>query len=403
MTSYDAIVVGGGPAGSATAILLAERGWSVLLLDKAAFPRPKICGEYLSPESARILDRLGVLKGVDAVAQPVVGMRIVAPDGRRLEGRYPARGPWPGYRGHGLAISREVLDRLLFDRARVLPLDARDRHRVTDLRRADGAVVGVGYEDAEGHPREAAARLVVGADGRASVVARALGLVRPHRLRRMALIQHVTGLAGLGDLGEIYVDPPDYAILNPVAPGLVNLGLVVPHAHARAFRGRLETFFGARLKQLRHLAPRLDGLRAAGPLRAMGPLAYRVDEPTVDGVVLVGEAGGFYDPFTGEGLYTALRSAELLAEVAHAALRAGRCTAAALRPYARARRDAFRGKTRLTRALQMLIARRRAANLAARLLAARPALLATVMGVLGDFVPPGALLRGNLLRVPAGG
>jgi flavin-dependent dehydrogenase len=142
MTSYDAIVVGGGPAGSATAILLAERGWSVLLLDKAAFPRPKICGEYLSPESARILDRLGVLKGVDAVAQPVVGMRIVAPDGRRLEGRYPARGPWPGYRGHGLAISREVLDRLLFDRARVLPLDARDRHRVTDLRRADGAVVG---------------------------------------------------------------------------------------------------------------------------------------------------------------------------------------------------------------------------------------------------------------------
>jgi menaquinone-9 beta-reductase len=117
----------------------------------------------------------------------------------------------------------------------------------------------------------------------------------------------------------------------------------------------------------------------------------------------VGDAGGFYDPFTGEGLYTALRSAELLAEVAHAALRAGRCTAAALRPYARARRDAFRGKTRLTRALQMLIARRRAANLAARLLAARPALLATVMGVLGDFVPPGALLRGNLLRVPAGG
>jgi len=217
----------------------------------------------------------------------------------------------------------------------------------------------------------------------------------------MALIQHVTGLAGLEDLGEIYVDPPDYAILNPVAPGVVNLGLVVPHAHAQAFRGRLETFFEARVKQLRHLAPRLEGLRMAGPLRAMGPLAYRVDEPTVDGVALVGDAGGFYDPFTGEGLYTALRSAELLVEVAHAALGAGRCTAAALRPYARARRDAFRGKARLTRALQALIARRRAANLAARLLAARPALLATVMGVLGDFVPPSALLRAGLLRAPA--
>jgi menaquinone-9 beta-reductase len=130
---------------------------------------------------------------------------------------------------------------------------------------------------------------------------------------------------------------------------------------------------------------------------AMGPLAYRVDEPAVDGVALVGDAGGFYDPFTGEGLHTALRSAELLAEIAHAGLRAGGCTAAALRPYARARRDAFRGKERLTRALQALIARRRAANLAARILAARPALLATVMGVLGDFVPPAALLRPGLL------
>ena len=393
MTSYDAIVVGGGPAGSATAILLAERGWSVLLLDKAAFPRPKICGEYLSPESARILDRLGVLKGVDAVAQPVVGMRIVAPDGRRLEGRYPARGPWPGYRGHGLAISREVLDRLLFDRARVLPLDARDRHRVTDLRRADGAVVGVGYEDAEGHPREAAARLVVGADGRASVVARALGLVRPHRLRRMALIQHVTGLAGLGDLGEIYVDPPDYSILNPVAPGLVNLSLVVPLPHAAPYRGRMEIFLAARLKQLRHLPARLRGMRAEGPLRVMGPLAYRVGEPRVDGAVLVGDAAGFYDPFTAEGLYTALRSAELLSEVADPALQRGDLSAAALAPYATAKREAFAAKARLTRALQLVIRHRVLANAAAHALRRRPALLATLMGIIGDFVPPGAAWR----------
>ena len=106
------IVVGGGPAGSATAILLAERGWSVLLLDKAAFPRPKICGEYLSPEAARMLDRLGVLKEVDAAgARPLRGMRIVAPDGTRLEGRYPTAGRWRGYRDHALAVPREILDR----------------------------------------------------------------------------------------------------------------------------------------------------------------------------------------------------------------------------------------------------------------------------------------------------
>jgi geranylgeranyl reductase family protein len=398
MTGYDVVVVGAGPAGSATAILLAERGWSVLLLDKAAFPRPKICGEYLSPEAARILDRLGVLKEVDAAAQPIAGMRIVAPDGTRLEGRYPTGAPWGGYRPHGLALRRDRLDRILFERARALPLDVRERHRVVGLCMPAGDVAGVRMEDDAGVARDVPGRLVIGADGRASVVAHALGLVRPHRLRRMALIQHVRGLAGLDDLGEIYVDPPDYAILNPVARGIANLGLVVPHAHARAFRGRLETFLAARLKQLRHLAPRLEGMEPVGPLMAMGPLAYRVAEPRVGGVALVGDAAGFYDPFTGEGMYTALRSAELLAETAHAALRDGAPSRAALAPYARARADAFRGKARLTRALQAVIGRRRLAQGAARLLARRPALLDAVMGVLGDYVPAGALLRPSLLR-----
>jgi geranylgeranyl reductase family protein len=390
----DVVVVGAGPAGSAVAILLAERGWSVTLLDKATFPRAKICGEYLSPEAARVLDRLGVLKAVDAAgAQPLHGMRIVAPDGTVLDGRYPTGGRWRGYRDHALAIRREVFDRVLLERARALPVDVRERHRVTGLIREDSAVAGVQAEGPDGPPLDIRGRLVVGADGRASVVARALGLVRPHRLARLALIQHVSGIDDLGDRGEIHVDPPDYCILNPVAPGLVNLGLVVPLAHARPYRGRLETFFAARLKQLRRVPARIRGMRPEGPLMAMGPLAYRVDEPRVGGVMLAGDAAGFYDPFTGEGLYTALRSAEMLAEVAHAALSAGDVSTAALAPYAAARRAAFRDKARVTRALQLVIARRGLANVAAGFLQRRPALLSMLMGVIGDFVPPRELWR----------
>ena len=235
MKDVDVVVVGAGPAGAATAILLAEHGWSVTLLDKAAFPRPKICGEYLSPEAARVLDRLAVLKAVDqAGAQPLRGMKIVAPDGTALEGLYPTSGPWRGYRDHALAIPRELLDRILVDRARGLPVDVRERHRVTGLLHRAGSVAGVTAQDEDGRDLKIPARLVIGADGRASAVASSLGLVRRHRLRRMALIQYVSGLEGIEDRGEIYLDPPDYAILNPVAPGLVNLGLVVPLGHASA-------------------------------------------------------------------------------------------------------------------------------------------------------------------------
>jgi flavin-dependent dehydrogenase len=236
---------------------------------------------------------------------------------------------------------------------------------------------------------------VIGADGRNSVVARRLGLVSPHRLQRFALMTYIADGGGPRDRGQIFVDPPRYAILNPVAPDVSNLGIVVPLAWAGAARGRLEAFFEEQVRRLPHLAARLPRLTRVAPVRGIGPLAYRVASPRHCGVLLVGDAAGFYDPFTGEGIFTALRGAELAARAAVAALEG---SPAALAGYERARRDAFADKARVTRALQVLIGRRWLANGAARLFLRRPAALDLVMGVIGDFVPPRALVGRPAVR-----
>jgi menaquinone-9 beta-reductase len=389
----DVIVVGAGPAGAATAILLAEHGLHALVLERGGRPRPKICGEYLSPEGGRVLDRLGVLKAVESAgAVALSGMRITAPDGITLTGRYQAVGAFRPYRDHAMGISRAVLDGALIERLRALPVDLREDVRVTDVIVERGAVVGVDSVDRSGAARTLRAPIVVAADGRASTVAQRLACRHPHRLARMALVTYVSGVADCRDFGEIYVDPPDYGILNPLAPGRINASLVVPLADAAPWSDRLEDFFVARIKQLPHLARRLAGARREAPVQAMGPLAYRVTAPREHGVLLVGDAAGFYDPFTGEGIYAALRGAELAAEAIVRGVRAGDAPASAPAAYERARRAVFTDKERVTRALQVLIAHRRLANAAARWLARRPVALAALLGVIGDFVPPRALV-----------
>ena len=337
MTGPDVIVVGAGPGGAATAILLAERGLQVLVLDRAT-----------------------------GLGRP--------------------------YRDHAIGLSRSVLDAILVDRLRALPVELREGVRVTDLVIEGDRVTGIEAVDDAGRSETIRAPLVVGADGRASVVAHRLGCRQPHRLRRIALVTYVAGLADCRDAGEIFVDPPDYAILNPLAPDRVNMSLVVPLEHLASWRGRLATFFAARVTQLPHLARRIAGAERVAAVEAMGPLAYQVTPPRHGGVLLVGDAAGFYDPLTGEGIFSALRGAELAAATAARALAGGDVSVPALAEYGRARRAVFADKQRFTRGLQFVVRHRRVANLTAHILARRPDLLDLTLGVGGDFVPPRALL-----------
>ena len=114
----DVLVVGGGPAGSAAALLLATAGHSVVLVDRASFPRDKACSEYMSPEAVRILDRLGVVSALErSGAVPLAGTSVTGARGARLHGRFALAGHLP-FRPTGLSVSRRILDHVLLLAAR---------------------------------------------------------------------------------------------------------------------------------------------------------------------------------------------------------------------------------------------------------------------------------------------
>lgn len=391
----DVVIVGGGPAGCAAAAFLAGRGHDVLLLDAARFPREKVCGEGVSPEAWRLLDAIGATARVAALSpHPLRGMRLVSPDGTAFEGRYRGR-ERPGF-----AVRRLSLDEALLAAARDGGADVREAVRVTGLvRSADGAVRGVDVEDARGATARVAARIVVGADGRRSVVGRSLGLLREHRrFRRFAVRGHWDRVEGLGDTGEMHVGGGGYCGVAALSDTAANVAFVLPEPRMSAAAGDLEGFYRESLRRRwPRLAERLAHARLCEPPRAIGPLALECRGVAVPGAVLVGDAAGFYDPFTGEGVTLALRTAELAASAIDEALRATAGSLGRLDRYERERHAATRDKFRFNRLLQLAVASPAVANAVARRLARRPDLADRLVGIAGDFVPARTALAPRFL------
>lgn len=382
---HEVVIVGAGPAGAALATHLATAGLDVLLLDRDAFPRPKPCGECLNPAAVHALERLGALPAVLAAAPARLrGWRIVAPAGG-FAGGFPEG-------EQGLALPRAVLDALLLQHARAAGAEVRTGVRVTDLLRAGRRVVGV--RATGGAQDEIRARLVVGADGLRSVVLRRLGLLRrPPRLRKLALTAHVRGVDALGGRGELHAFAWGCVGIADVGDGRANVTVVAAGDEAERVAGRKQAYFDAVLARL----PRLRAAVRDEPVLATGPFDWPTRAAVADGVLLVGDAAGYYDPFTGQGVYRALRGAELAAETIVPALCGGPLGADALRPYERARRRAFAPGERLQHLIEPFVAHPALLSLAARRLARSPAFADALIAVTADLAPVRSLLRPGLL------
>jgi menaquinone-9 beta-reductase len=384
----DVLVVGTGPGGSAAAALLARAGFSVTAVDRAAFPREKACSEYMSPETVRLLDHLGVVPALEAAgAAPLHGTQVIAAGGSRLHGRFAHAGVTP-FRPTGLSLSRRLLDDTLVGAARAAGAAVLERTTVEALLYDRGAVGGAVVRDPGGQRHALRARLTIGADGLRSLVARRIGRRRHGHPRRLAFVAHVDGVTGMGNSAEMHVGRQGYVGLNPIGGGRTNVALVVPAERGGEARGRMEAFLLEALRAFPGLHERVAAGALARRVLATGPFAAWSGRVTVDGAALLGDAADFFDPFTGEGIYSALRGAELLAKTAMTALeRPGIVTAADLAGYRLSRRRAFAGKWAVERLIGYGMLFPALFDRAVARLGRRAGMADTLIGVTGDFVP----------------
>ncbi len=398
----EVIVVGGGPAGASTAHALAREGVDVLVLDRAKFPRDKICAEYLSPQASRVLSDMNVLDEIER-SRPghLSGMRMRAPNGKCADGEFASNHGFRGFRDHGLAVRRIILDAIVLDGARAAGARVEEQVRVTDLARDHaGRVSGVTVIGPDGSARTLTSRFVIGADGLRSVVGRRLGLTRTSRFfpKRIALVTHYRKVRGVGALGEMHVDYDGYFGIVDVGRGLFNVAVVVPMSRAREIgEGRTE-FLEQWIAARPYLAARFVGAERVAPACATGPFASVSRPAWAPGAALVGDAADFFDPFTGEGIYAALRGGELLAPFIAEALRGKQQKEnRVLAGYETARRSEFGGKWKLERIVGMAIAYPYFLNNAAKILSRHKYMADLLVGVAGDFIPVSLVLNPRFL------
>ena len=376
----EVAVVGGGLAGSAVAARLAAAGRSVVVFERAPAWRWQAGGVFASPAAVDVLARLGLGREVlEPTFRRIPAMRVESPDGEAFRLTYGDDG---SLARSAVGFDRQALDALLETHALAGGAEIR---RGANVVACDPAARRLDVRDSAG-AQAVTARVIIGADGRHSVVARAVDAVRPVRLApRIGLTWHLADPVGAETHdATMRLFRDGYVGIAPVPGGRVNVGVVLGPSWRSELARRGAAAVG------REIAPGEPCDAVVGAW----PLGVRARRRAGRGWLLVGDAAGFLDPFTGEGLHRALVSAELAAAAAERFLRGD---TAALGRYDAAMRRRFATKDVVSLVVQAFLGRPRLFGYAARRLAGRDAVRETMGLVMGDLVPASRALDPRFL------
>ena len=324
MTDYDVIIVGGGPAGASAAIHLAASGARVLLAERERFPRAKLCGEFISPECLGHFARLGVLERMERGGGARVSETIFyAPSGRGVS----APSAWFG--GEALGLSRAEMDARLLARAKEAGVSVLEEASLAGVLIEGARVRGVRLHTSEGATREFGARVTLDATGRHRAVARraerelkggaktdevGAEANEKGRAHLVAFKAHLEGARGAAGVCEIYFYPGGYGGLSPVEGGLSNLCFIARARDVRERGSDAERVMREVVMRNRRAAQTLKEARARTRWLGVTVESFGRHEPApFDGLLAVGDAAAFIDPFTGSGMLMALEGGALAA------------------------------------------------------------------------------------------
>ncbi|HHJ53461.1 MAG TPA: NAD(P)/FAD-dependent oxidoreductase [Caldithrix abyssi] len=394
-SEFDLIVIGAGPGGTTTALYAARLGLKTLLLEKEQFPRDKICGDALSGKTMGILKELGLFeRAAQLPGAYVYSVTFSSPDTTSVN--IPFKPSVGKDLPTGLVVRRQLFDHFMFQAAVEQGVQTRENFEVTDLIIEDGFVRGVtGKNTGSDREERFTGKIVIGADGFNSIVAQKLGFYRhdpEHWV--VALRQYYRNVQGLDKQIELhFIDEiiPGYFWIFPADDGRANVGIGMKHSYLKKNKINLKQALQTAIqsKMFKERFARAEALEEPRGWNLPVGSAHRKNHG--NGFMLVGDAAGLIDPFTGEGIGNAMYSARIAAQTAQQAIEAGDVGADFFARYDRELWKKLGPELSLSTRLQQLGTHRYLLNLVVRKAAKNEQVRELISGMMADEVPKNLL------------